>query len=435
MKVKINPQLVPVKESATLAINEKALTMRRQKKEIYHFGFGQSPFPVHPRIVKTLQDNSEQKRYLPTLGLPELRENIAKYYKARGYDWKPENIAIGPGSKELLFDLLYLISGTLLLPVPSWVSYYPQATIGKKQVLPIFTGLASGYKITTDGLLQAVNSAKAIATTEGPKDESQLCLILNSPNNPSGAAYSPDELKKLAKVAKEHNILIIADEIYGEVYFGDDNAPSMHSFLPENTVVTSGLSKSFSAGGYRLGFAAFPDALAEQLMPPLKALISETFSCVSTPIQYAACTAYSDNKEINAYVQQCNRVHQVMGSYIRGKLEEGNINCPKGDGSFYLFPDFNAHAEELIGRGINNSMELCNTLLQEAKVVLLPAQDFGLPPNYFACRLATVDYDGPKMMEAVKAGATDEELIALAPNITKGCSALNNWVAKLQKVA
>ncbi|MCH9664776.1 MAG: aminotransferase class I/II-fold pyridoxal phosphate-dependent enzyme, partial [Gammaproteobacteria bacterium] len=137
MHIKINDRISGVKESATLAINERAMALREQGKTIFHFGFGQSPFPVHPLIVDALIANSHRKAYLPTLGLPELRANLATYYSNRGYAWEPQHIVVGPGSKELLFDLFYLLSGVLLLPVPSWVSYYPQAHLVGKDVVPV----------------------------------------------------------------------------------------------------------------------------------------------------------------------------------------------------------------------------------------------------------------------------------------------------------
>lgn len=426
MELRINPKVQKVKESATLAINEKALAMRATEDKLVHFGFGQSPFAVHPLIIKALQNNSHRKAYLPSLGLAELRANIATYYNARGYDWDIQNIAIGPGSKELLFDLLYLLQGPLLLPVPSWVSYYPQAQLVGKDVLPVFSSAEYSYKITPSSLQKTLNNS-------GARNHEQLLLLLNSPNNPAGTAYTAEELEHLAALIKQYNIVVIADEIYGEVYFDDSckKAPSITSYLPEQTIVTSGLSKAFSAGGYRLGFSAFPATLANQIIKPLKALISETFSCVSTPIQYAAVVAYSDNPQINQYTKDCNYIHRLMSSYIRKRLVEHQIICPQGVGGFYLFPDFNSRKEELQLRGINNSLDLCKVILDEAKVALLPAQDFGMAADSYACRLATVDYDGEKLMKALLEGASDEELITFAPKIKQGCTALTDWIEKL----
>lgn len=426
MQLKVNSRIGGVKESATLAINERAMALRRQGKEVFHFGFGQSPFPVHPLIVDSLVANSHRKAYLPTLGLPELRNNISSYYgkKSRGYAWQAENIIIGPGSKELLFDLFYLLEGVLLLPVPSWVSYYPQAQLVGKQVVPV--GSDANYKITAADLNEAVSKASALG-----HDAEQLILLLNSPNNPSGSAYADKELQELADIARQHNIIIIADEIYAEVCYDSAIAPSIYKYIPENTIVTAGLSKSFSAGGYRLGFAALPPQIAEQLIDGFKAMISETFSCVSAPIQYAAVVAYSDNPEINAYVQQCNQIHRIISRHIQKLLMEKNIICPVAEGAFYLFPDFNQYKQQLLSRSIGDSATLCERILDEAGVALLPAQDFGFSSNYYACRLATVDYDGAQLMQAKKQGASDTELLALAPNITGGCVALGEWVAEL----
>lgn len=421
MTLAINPNIAKVRQSATLAIHQRAMALRAQGQEVAHFGFGQSPFAVHPSICDALAAHSAQKNYLPTLGLMQLRAAIASYFTPRGYSWQAADIVIGPGSKELLFDLLFTLDGVLLLPVPCWVSYYPQAQIIGRPVVPVQGQFAQDYKLTVAALEQA--SAQADA-----KGKRQKILILNSPNNPVGHAYSEAEFRRLAAYIVKQNILVLADEIYASLYFAAPHAPSMAFYAPRHTIVTSSLSKAFAGGGYRLGFAAIPPPL-HSLLSPLAALISETFSCVSAPMQHAACHAYSDDAAINAYMDQCTKAHSQVTTYVHARLSAAGLACPKTQGGFYLFPNFNDYADVLHARGIHTSRQLCDALLEEARVVLLPAEDFGMPPDYLAARLAPVDYDGDVLLSKARDGKLD--LAAAAPNIVRGCDALTDWMRAL----
>ncbi len=443
MIVKINPKVERVRQSATLAINQRALQMRAAGQKITHFGFGQSPFPVHPAIRSELEAHSDKKEYQPTFGLPKLRAAIAAYFSKRGYEWEAENIIVGPGSKELLFDLMLVLEGALLLPAPCWVSYHPQAQLIGKLTLPVRGDFKSGYRLSLDALEDAIEAANKAG-------EDQKLLLINSPSNPLGTVFADDELRALARFADKHGLFILSDEIYAQVSFDGKGMPGISAYAPERTIVTSGLSKAFSAGGYRLGFAFVPPALSE-MMPALAALISETFSCVSSPIQYAACRAYSDDAEINRYLEECTRIHGMVARYVCGRLTEGGLDCLPAAGGFYLFPDFNRHAAALRARGIADSRTLCDVLLEEAGVVLLPAEDFGMPPDCFAVRLATVDYEGGAMLErlreigeyaakdasegaakdAAKSIADPNALMSAAPNVVRGCDALVNWLQRL----
>ena len=343
MIVKINPKVERVRQSATLAINQRALEMRAAGQKITHFGFGQSPFPVHPAIRSELEAHSDKKAYLPTFGLPKLRAAIATYFSKRGYEWEAENMIIGPGSKELLFDLMLVLEGALLLPAPCWVSYHPQAQLIGKLTLPIRSDFKSGYRLSLDALEDAVAAADKAG-------ERQKLLLINSPSNPLGTVFADDELRALARFADKHGLLILSDEIYAQVSFNKGKGmPGISAYAPERTIVTSGLSKAFSAGGYRLGFAFVPPALSE-MMPALAALISETFSCVSSPIQYAACRAYSDDTEINHYLEECTRIHGMVARYVCGRLTEGGLDCFAGSRRILSFSGLQSPCRRLAGK-------------------------------------------------------------------------------------
>ena len=273
----LNPLVLSLKESATLAINLKALELRRQGADIVHFGFGQSPFPVPETIQQALRENTDKKEYLPTRGLPELCEAVADFYKKEfGYAFTPSDVCVGPGSKELIFQIIYLMEGPLLVPVPSWVSYGPQAALRGKEIIPIRTMRENNYRLTPEDLDHACYQA----------GQSQKLLIFNNPNNPTGALYHEKEIKEIAEICRAYQVIVISDEIYAMIDFDRWPMGSLATFYPEGTIVSGGLSKSFAAGGYRLGVVLIPNSL-ELMMSALKSVVSETFSAVSAPVQYA----------------------------------------------------------------------------------------------------------------------------------------------------
>ncbi|NND16415.1 MAG: aminotransferase class I/II-fold pyridoxal phosphate-dependent enzyme, partial [Eudoraea sp.] len=191
--MKINPNIRDLKPSATLAINERVKTLRSQGAPVVHFGFGQSPFPIYHDIVNALKEEAANNNYLPSLGLFELRECISDYLsKWHDLSYPADTIFIGPGSKELLYQTIVILEGTFLIPQGSWVSYLPQikAKGGDFVILP--TDAALDYKL----------NAATLASYCKLNPEVQKTVILNSPNNPSGAVYSAGELEALAEVCR-----------------------------------------------------------------------------------------------------------------------------------------------------------------------------------------------------------------------------------------
>ena len=260
-----------LKPSSTLLINETSRRLEAQGKKIYKFGFGQSPFKVPENIVKELKDNAHQNKYLPMQGLSELRNAIAKYTsEKKNYDYKSDNVIIGPGSKELMFLLHVIFDGEIILPAPSWVSYAPQAILGRNKIQILQTKRENNWFPTASEIEEIIL-----------KDQKKnYLLFLNSPNNPSGLIC--DNLEEIASIAKKYNLIILSDEIYSELCFEDDYQ-SISNFCPEKTIISTGLSKWCGAGGWRLGYFLVPDSLIE-IKNMINVLASETFSAVSAPI-------------------------------------------------------------------------------------------------------------------------------------------------------
>lgn len=420
----LNPDVINLKESATLKINQLARKMRSEGKQVYHFGFGQSPFPVHPKIIKKLQEHAHEKDYLPTLGLEELRVEIARYYKKEfEYDFNIDSILVGPGSKELLFQALYVLEGPVIIPAPSWVSYGPQVNVRGKHIFRVVTKIENQYKL----------QASELDTVCDNLPDEQKILIINSPNNPSGAVYTDKEMEEISEVCRKRNVIIMSDEIYAKVDFSLKAKKGFFHFYPEGTIVTAGLSKSHSAGGYRLGFLGTSEKL-QPVIRCLASLVSETFSAVSAPIQHAGVVAYSDDKELLDYVDRCTLIHKACGEYMAKRFNAMGADCPIPEGAFYLMPSFKKFETILAQKyGIHDSQAFADICLEKAQVAMLPGSDFYMPKNRICCRVASVDYDGGYVYEKSlgENELNDAFVEKYCPNLKDGLDSLEKFLNSL----
>lgn len=411
-------------KSATLAINEQSAFLQSKGKQVYRFGLGQSPFPVPDLVEQALKDNAHQKDYLPVQGLSELRKSVARWHEKEDLvNVDPDFVMIGPGSKELMFILQLVFYGDILIPSPCWVSYLPQANIIGRKVQFISTAFKERWRLTPSRL--AVHLQK-----ENDPEKPRL-LILNYPGNPEGQSYSKTELKDLASVAREYNIIILSDEIYGRIQHNGLHE-SIAKYYPEGTIISSGLSKWCGAGGWRLGTFSFPKEL-HWLLDPMNAVASETYTSVSAPIQYAAITAFNGGAEIEEYLTHSRRILKVLGSTIFHKLNNAGIGVHSPEGAFYLFPDFSGFTESLNNRGIYDNESFCETLLEDTGVALLPGSVFGRHLEEFTARLAYVNFDGKKALRDSMALPLDQDLTLahLGDNISPmidGIDKLLYWI-------
>ena len=308
-----------LKPSSTLLINEISNKLESEGKKIFKFGFGQSPFKVPQKIVDELKNNAHQNKYLPMQGLQDLRDSIAKYIsKKKGHEYLSSNIIIGPGSKELMFLLQILFEGEIILPAPSWVSYAPQAIIGRNKIKWIQTKSENNWFPTAKDIENIIKEDK----------QKKYLIFLNSPNNPSGQVCT--NLKEISELVKKYNLYFLSDEIYSELTFEGDYK-SISNYCPENTIISTGLSKWCGAGGWRLGYFILPTNLLE-IRNQLKVLASETFSSVSSPIQYAAIAAH--NNDHTNYVNHSKNILKSVGNYVYDNLKSNNVLINKPQESF-----------------------------------------------------------------------------------------------------
>jgi aspartate aminotransferase len=396
-----------LKPSSTLLINETSRKLEEQGKKIYKFGFGQSPFKVPENVVRELKDNAHQNKYLPMQGLSELRNVVAKYTsKKKNYDYKSENVIIGPGSKELMFLLHVIFDGEIILPAPSWVSYAPQAILGRNKVQILQTKRENNWFPTASEIEEIILKNK----------NKNYLLFLNSPNNPSGQIC--ENLEEIANIAEKYNLIILSDEIYSELSFMD-NYQSISNFCPEKTIISTGLSKWCGAGGWRLGYFLVPDSLIE-IKNMINVLASETFSAVSAPIQYAAIKAYEEDH--SNYINKSKNILSAVGNYVYENLRSNKVLINKPQGGFYLMPEF-------LNKKFNSSSDMCDSILNDTGVALLPGSDFGFDQSQMLTRLSFTDFDGQEFMNNIEDNQKidNDKINEFAPKIVKGIDKLKKW--------
>lgn len=385
----MRPNLGTVEQSATLVVNELTAALEAEGRQVFKFGFGQSPFPVPEVVVDELRSHSHEKDYLPLRGLPALRRAAAgQLRRDYGIEATDEDVLIGPGSKELMFLLQLAMDADLILPAPSWVSYAPQARLLQRPIHLLPTQPEDGWCVDPDAL-------DAVCRVD--PDRNRL-LILTDPSNPTGTVHSMSRQREIADVARRYSVICLSDEIYAGVTFTGRHR-SMAVEYPEGTIVSTGLSKWCGAGGWRLGAFLFPENL-RWMLERVAVLASETFTAVSAPIQYAAVRAYEGGDPIDEYLFQVRRILCGLAERVVGRVRESGVNVVEPVGGFYVFPDFASKAPSLLERGITTSQELCNRLLTDTGVALLPGRHFNMPMDSLTARLAFVDIDGGDALAA-----------------------------------
>ncbi|TNF31812.1 MAG: aminotransferase class I/II-fold pyridoxal phosphate-dependent enzyme [Deltaproteobacteria bacterium] len=385
----LNLNLRGLPQSATLAINARSRELQQQGRRVYRFGLGQSPFPVPAPIVDALRLHAPQKDYLPVEGLPALREAVADFHRRRDhFAATADGVLVGPGSKELMFLLQVAYYGDLVVPTPCWVSYGPQARIIGRNVVLLPTTFEHRWRLRPEQL-------EALCARDPSRPR---VVILNYPGNPDGGTYTRDELAALAEVARKHHVLVLSDEIYGPLHHVGEHH-SIAAIYPEGTIVSGGLSKWCGAGGWRLGTFTFPRELG-WLQEAMAAAASETYTSVSAPIQYAAVTAFRGGLQLERYLGHSRRILAGLAAAMTALLRAADVRLHEPEGGFYAMLDFSRHRDALARRGIEDSVQLCERLLDETGVALLPGASFERSPTELTARLAYVDFDGAEALAA-----------------------------------
>ena len=355
----------------------------------YGFAFGQSPFPVPSVMQQALMNNVSQGAYAPVAGITPLREAISKYNKHYfDLDVDPSRVYVGPGTKELIYNLLETLHGTVILPTPAWLGYLPQIRFLRKN-----------YHMLPVGA-QGKISDKDLERLALRLQDRQKILILNNPNNPTGLVYTRSDLEKIASVCRKHNIIIISDEIYAQTTFDFTKFVSMAKVYPEGTFVTNGLSKSHAAGGYRLGYVIVPQHAIE-MKKQFKKILATEYTAVSTPIQHAAVAGFTPGRDMDQYYLVTRAIHEIMGDYTYQALNAiDGISTTRPQATFYLLANFNHYASDFQAAKIDTAQKFSESLIVHPyHTAIVGGDSLVLERTDYSARIAFVDYDGAKAFD------------------------------------
>jgi len=382
MKTSKRAQAVPA--SATLAVSARAKELKAQGRDVIGFGAGEPDFDTPEYIKQAAVEalRAGKTKYTPASGTAELKAAIAEKLKRQNnLDYTPEQVIVNIGAKHSVYEamLATLDAGDeVVLPRPYWVTYPEAIKLAGAVPKIIETEKQNGYKMTPDELKAALTDRTAM-------------LVLNSPNNPGGFTYTPDELAEIAAALEGTDVYVLSDEIYEHLIYGDTKFVSFASLSKDaysRTLTVNGFSKTFAMTGWRLGYTAGP----VDVISAMSRIQSHTTSNPVTFAQQAAITALTDP---TGEVEKMRRQFQRRGQYMVQRLNAvEDIDCPEPTGAFYCFPDVSAHyGRQIGGAKINDSFDFAKALLEQGNVAVVPGMPFGCDNNIrlsFACSLEQI---------------------------------------------
>jgi aspartate aminotransferase len=360
-----------LKPSPTLAINAKAKAMQAQGIRVVSFGAGEPDFDTPENIKKAAIKSIEEgfTKYTAVGGIDELKDAvIQKFQRDNQLSYKRSQILISCGGKHSFYNLaqaLFDRGDEVIIPAPYWVSYPPMVALAEATPVIIQTKEENGFKVTPEDLKKAAT----------PRTKA---LVLNSPSNPTGSAYTKKELEKIAEMAISHNFFVISDEIYEKIVYDGFEFKSIASLGEEIkglTIIVHGVAKTYAMTGWRIGYTAG----AEEIVSAMSNIQSQSTSNPTSISQKASVEALIGpqeevNKMVSAFTERRN--------YIVDRLNEiSGVSCFKPTGAFYVFPNFSEYyGKSYQGKKISNSTELADYFLDVAKVAVVPGVEFGADP-------------------------------------------------------
>ncbi len=356
-----------LKPSETLAVSTKAKTLRAEGRDVIDFGLGEPDFNTPENVIRAAEHAMAEgfTKYTPPVGLPELRRVIAEKLKRENeLDFTPEQIVVSCGAKHVLYNLAMLLVGPgdeVIIPGPCWVTYPAQVEMAGATPVVIPTAADADFKVTGEVLRRYIT----------PKTRG---FILNSPCNPTGTVYTPEELEDLAKVLLDTEMFIITDEIYERIVFDGVKQISIASLDPAlkaRSIIVNGFSKTYSMTGWRLGYCAGPADLIEAY----GRLQSQTTSNATSFAQVAGIEALTGPQDaVDTMVVEFERRRNFVVAQLNA-MPGVSCNIPRG--AFYVFPRVDAlYGKSAQGRTVQTSMDMADYLLDEAGVALVPGDGF-----------------------------------------------------------
>ena len=360
-----------LKPSPTLAINAKAKSMQAQGIHVISFGAGEPDFDTPENIKQAAKRAIDQgfTKYTPVGGIDELKDAIIEKFKRDGgLTYKRSEILVSCGGKHSFYNLAQAIfdqGDEVITPAPYWVSYPPMVALANATPLIVETTEKNEFKITPEELKKAIS-------------QKTKALIINSPSNPTGSAYTKKELEKIAEIALSNNIFIISDEIYEKIVYDGFEFASIASLseeMKEKTIIVHGVAKTYAMTGWRIGYTAG----SEEIISAMNNIQSQSTSNPTSISQKASVEALTGSQDevgkmVSAFSQRRN--------YIVDRLNKiPGVSCYKPMGAFYVFPNFSSHyGKSYQGKRIENSTHLADFFLDVARVAVVPGVEFGADP-------------------------------------------------------
>lgn len=383
--------------SPTLAVNDLARRLRAEGVDVLDFSAGQPDFPT-PDAVKEAGKRAideNRTRYTSTAGIEELRRAIAeRIERDLGLRYATDEILVSPGAKASLYAACMALAGPgdeVLVPAPYWTSYPEQVRLAGAEPIAVHCREDRGFKLSGEQLRSAVT----------PRTKA---VILNYPANPTGACYDRAELEELGEVCLQHDLWVIADEIYSKLLF---DGRSFHSIaqlgreMRERTLLVDGMSKTYSMTGWRVGYAAGP----RELISGMAKVQSHSTSHAASMAQWASLQALAlDDRLLAERVRELERRRDEM---LRRLRDLDGLACVRPDGAFYLFPNVAEYFTDAGPSGpLQNSEALCRYLLEQARVAAVPGEAFGSPEHIrlsFAVSVASIRTGMDRIAQALAA--------------------------------
>lgn len=386
--MKLADRMNLVSESITLKVSAKAAALKKAGVDVVGFGAGEPDFDT-PAFVKDAAKEALDKgqtKYTPTPCFPELKQAIAqKFQTENNLPYKPENITTGAGGKFCLYMAFMAIlnpGDEVIIPSPFWVSYPEQVRLAGGVPVILRGEEANGFKLTPAQLEKAIN----------PKTK---VVLINSPSNPSGIAYTPAELKALAEVVAKHpNVVVFSDEIYEKLIYGGIQFVSfatLHPSLIDRTLTFNCHSKSFAMTGWRLGYVGGP----KDVIDAMNKLQSQMTSHVTSFTQMPAALALTDPRGA-ASVKEMHGHFEKRGQHMWERLSAlPNVHCVKPQGAFYCFPNVSKYfGKSINGQSITDAISFSSALLESDHVAVVPGNDSGFDTHVrlsFATSMQQID--------------------------------------------
>lgn len=365
MDLQLSDRVHQIKPSPTLAVTNRAAELRAEGKDIIGLGAGEPDFDTPDHIKQAAIDaiNAGHTKYTAVDGTPGLKSAIInKLASDNGLTYQPNQILVSCGGKQSFFNLSLALlnpNDEVVIAAPYWVSYPDMVKIAEATPVIVETSYENRFKLTPEQLDAAIT-------------ERTRMVVLNSPSNPSGVAYTLDEFKALAEVLKKYpNVLIATDDMYEHIIWSEGGFCNILNACPElydRTIVLNGVSKAYSMTGWRIGYAAGP----VKLIMAMKKIQSQSTSNPTSISQDAAEAALRSGTECVAPMLVAFKERH---DYLVAALNElPGVSCLKGDGAFYAFPDF---SEAMKTKGFDNDVEFAEYVLNEAGVAMVPGSAFG----------------------------------------------------------